>query len=334
MMLREPGTIPPPEFVAFLDELAAERGIAVERDVPLGPLTTLRVGGPAERLTVAQTTDELVAALRLGRDAGTGAGVLGKGSDIVVADAGHAGLVIRNRADGLSIDGTTIVAEAGLAMATLVKRCAAAGLAGIEFGIAIPGTVGGAVWANAGAHGREMKDVVRRLTAWSKHGDEIIELRCVGPDADCGFDYRDSRFKTTGEIVLSAELELTPGDPAAISERVSALQAHRRATQPLADQNAGSVFRNPSGDHAGRLIDEAGLKGFRIGSAEVSTLHANFIVADRGGRAEDVRAVGDHVRSVVADRFDIELDYEIEFVGEWGDPERWATPTRWLAGDV
>lgn len=309
-----------------LDALAREREIVLERDAAVGLLTTLRVGGTAERMTTAQTTDQLVAALRLARDAAVPGGVLGKGSDLVVADRGIRGLVIRNRADAISIDGTTVRAESGAAMAALVKRCTGAGLAGIEFGISIPGSVGGAVWANAGAHGGEMKDVVRRVRVWDRETDRSRELN----GEECAFAYRDSRFKATGEVVLDAELELASGEPHEIGARVVAYQDHRRATQPLKDQNAGSVFRNPPGDHAGRLIDAAGLKGFRVGSAEVSTLHANFIVVDRGGSAADVRAVGDHVRAVVAERFDVQLQYEIEFIGEW--PEGVNPPPSSLVG--
>lgn len=314
--------------LATLDRLAAERGVHLERDVPLAPMTTLRVGGAADRMATPATMDELLAALRLARDAGVRAGVLGKGSDIVVADAGIRGLVIRNRSDGIEIDGTAVRVASGAAMAALVKRCTAAGLAGIEFGISIPGSLGGAVWANAGAHGGEMKDVVAGVDAWRPDSDEQATLT----NQDCGFAYRDSRFKASGEIVLGADLRLRAGVPAEIAARVAEHQAQRRATQPLADQNAGSVFRNPPGDHAGRLVDAAGLKGHRIGSAEVSTLHANFIVVDRDGRAADVRAVGDHVRAVVTERFGVELAYEIEFVGEWGSEAGWATPTNELAG--
>ncbi len=311
----------------LLDQLAAERGIALEDDVALGPLTTLRVGGVADRLAEVRSTDDLVAALELARAAGVPAGVLGKGSDIVVADAGVRGLVIRNRTDAIEVDGPTVRAASGAAMATLVKRCTAAGLAGIEFGISIPGSVGGAVWANAGAHDGEMKDVVVSVDAWTAEAG----VRTLG-NADCAFAYRDSRFKASGEIVLGTLLRLAAGDAADISARVAAHQAQRKATQPLADQNAGSVFRNPPGDHAGRLIDTAGLKGFRIGSAQVSSLHANFIVVDRGGTAADVRLVGDHVRAVVADAHGVELQYEIEFVGDWGSPGRWTTATSRLAG--
>lgn len=307
------------DCLALLDELALERGIALEHDLLIAPYTTLRVGGSADRVAVVTTTDALLAALRLARDAGVSGGVLGKGSDVVVSDRGIRGLVIRNRADGIEVDGTTVRAQAGTPMAALVKRCTTDGLSGLEFGISIPGSVGGAIWANAGAHGGEMKDVVRGVTAWSCERDSVIELINDADHDDCSFAYRDSRFKSAIEVVLSAELEVATADPRGIAERVASFHDHRRATQPLADQNAGSVFRNPPGDHAGRLIDAAGLKSFRIGSASVSALHANFIVVDRGGAAADVRAVGDHVRTVVADRFDVELAYEIEFVGEWPD---------------
>lgn len=309
-----------------LDRLAAERGIDLQTDPPIGPLTTLRVGGVADRMAVVSTVDELVRALELAREAGVPAGVLGKGSDLVVADAGIRGLVIRNRAGAIELDGSRVRAEGGAAMAALVKRCTTAGLAGVEFGISIPGSVGGAVWANAGAHGGEMQDIVRRVRAWSPAESRVVEL----PADACAFAYRESRFKSSGEVVLEADLDLRPDDPDAIAQRVSGHQAQRRATQPLAEQNAGSVFRNPPGDHAGRLIDEAGLKGFRIGTAEVSTLHANFILADRGGRAADVRAVGDHVRAVVAERHGIALQYEIEFVGDW--PADLDPPASKLAG--
>lgn len=301
--------------LAHLDALAAERGIAVERDVPLGPLTTLRVGGPADRLVLARDRDGLLAALRLARDAAVPCFVLGNGSDLVVADAGIRGLVVRNRARSVAITGTRLSADAGAAMAMLVRRTVAAGLSGLEFGISIPGTLGGAVWANAGAHGGEMAELVLRVETWDPGAGEVRQLT---RDA-CGFSYRESRFKHSGEIVLAADLELSVGDSAASARLVAEHQAQRQATQPLADQNAGSVFRNPPGDHAGRLIDAAGLKGHRIGTASVSTLHANFIVTDRVARAADVRALADHVRGIVAERFGVELIPEIEFVGDWGE---------------
>jgi UDP-N-acetylmuramate dehydrogenase len=296
-----------------LDALAAERGIPLTPDTPLAPLTTLRVGGPADRLAEVRDAEALLAALRLARDADVPWFVLGNGSDLVVADAGMRGLVIRNRAKAIAVDGRRVTADSGTPMAMLVKRCTADGLAGLEFGISIPGTLGGAVWANAGAHGGEMRDVVEWVEVWDPATDERARLA----NAECAFAYRESRFKRSREVVLAAALQLQAGDPQRIAATVTDHQAQRVETQPLADQNAGSVFRNPPGDHAGRLIDAAGLKGFRIGSAQVSELHANFIITDRGGSAADVRALGDAVRATVEERFDVRLAYEIEFVGDW-----------------
>jgi UDP-N-acetylmuramate dehydrogenase len=296
-----------------LDVLAAERGIALTHDAAMAPLTTLRVGGPADRLAEPRDADALLAALRLARDADVPWFVLGNGSDLVVADAGMRGLVIRNRAKAIAVDGRRLTADSGTPMAMLVKRCTGEGLTGLEFGISIPGTLGGAVWANAGAHGGEMRQVVEWVDAWDPATGERGRLA----NAECDFAYRESRFKHSREVILAASLQLDDADPARIAATVADHQAQRVASQPLADQNAGSVFRNPPGDHAGRLIDAAGLKGFRIGSAQVSELHANFIVTDRGGSAADVRALGDAVRAAVEERFDVRLAYEIEFVGAW-----------------
>ena len=301
-----------------LDALAAERGVALQVDAPLAPLTTLRVGGPADRLAVPSSVDELVALLGLAAESGIETFMLGKGSDIVVADDGVRGLVIRTRADEVTIDGTRLRADAGASMTALAKRCAREGLAGFDWAISIPGSFGGAIWANAGAHDGEMAAVLRDVDTYDPRDGRRRTLDA----AECAFAYRDSRFKHGPEVVLGGTIELHTGDPAEIAALVDEHQSHRRATQPLADQNAGSVFRNPPGDHAGRLIEAAGLKGHRIGSARVSELHANFIVTDRGGaRAADVRALGDHVRAKVADRFGVELRYEIEFVGAWPPEE-------------
>jgi UDP-N-acetylmuramate dehydrogenase len=307
----------PRSDLARLDALAAARGIELQHDAPLAPLTTLRVGGAADRFAEARTNDELLSLLRVAYESGSPAFVLGNGSDVVVADSGMRGLVVRNRARAVTISDLLLTAEAGSPMAMLVKRCTTDELTGLEFGISIPGTLGGAIWANAGAHDGEMRDVVEWVETWDPVRDEV---RRLGPD-DCAFAYRESRFKHSAEVVLSAALRLRPGETDQIAALVAEHQAQRVATQPLADQNAGSVFRNPPGDHAGRLIDAAGLKGSRVGSAMVSPLHANFIVTDRGGRAADVRALGELVRRTVRAKSGIQLTYEIEFVGDWDAPE-------------
>jgi len=301
-----------------LDRLAAERGIRLVTDAPLAPITTLRVGGPADRLAEPRSADELLAVLGLARDAGVQWLVIGNGSNLVVADRGVRGLVIRNRARSVHLDGSQLEADGGTPLALVVKRTAAAGLTGMEWAIAVPGTVGGAVWANAGAHGGQMADVLDTVAAWDP---ATGALRTVAGEA-CGFAYRESRFKHEPLVVIRARLTLEADDPRAVAERVAAFGAHRAATQPVADQNAGSVFRNPPGDFAGRLIEAAGMKGVRRGTAAVSDRHANFIVTERGARAEDVRRLAEQVRAAVQAASGVALAYEIEFVGEWNGAER------------
>ncbi len=303
--------------LASFDRAAAEQGIVARRDAPLAPMTTLRVGGPADRLVEPRSRAELIAALEAARQSVVPWLVIGNGSNLVVADAGVRGVVIRNRARGVDHDGPRLTADAGAPMALVVKRATAAGLTGLEWGIAVPGTVGGAVWANAGAHGGEIRDRLVLVEAWDPASGEVAHL---AHDA-CRFGYRESRFKHEPAVVISATFELAADDSAAVAGRVAAFQAQRQATQPLADQNAGSVFRNPPGDHAGRLIDAAGLKGVRLGSASVSTRHANFIVTDRAGRAADVRRLAEQVRSAVEEASGVTLELEIEFVGAW-EPDR------------
>ena len=169
------------------------------------------------------------------------------------------------------------------------------------------------MWANAGAHGGEICDRLTWAEAWDPASGDVARIA----RDDCGFGYRESRFKHEPLVVVAAALGLEPDDPAEVAQRVASFQAARQATQPLAEQNAGSVFRNPPGDHAGRLIDEAGLKGRRVGTASVSRRHANFIVTDRGGQASDVRRLAEEVREAVANATGVDLAYEIEFVGAW-----------------
>ncbi|MGH2463099.1 MAG: UDP-N-acetylmuramate dehydrogenase [Candidatus Limnocylindria bacterium] len=300
--------------LARLDQLAKQRGIRLRRDAPMAPITTLRVGGPADRLAEPRTGEELQSILDAARETGVSWLVLGNGSNVVVADRGIRGLVIRNRARAVRIDATTLSADAGAPMALLVKRATAAGLTGLEWGIAVPGTLGGAVWANAGAHGGEIRDRVVEVAVWDPDTGRQSRLT----NAACRFDYRDSRFKHERLVVMDATLDLAPDTSQAVSTRVAAFQAQRAATQPLAEQNAGSVFRNPPGDHAGRLIEAAGLKGAMEGTASVSEQHANFIVTQRAGRATDVLRLADRVRATVLEATGVPLTYEIEFVGDWG----------------
>jgi UDP-N-acetylmuramate dehydrogenase len=198
-------------------------------------------------------------------------------------------------------------------MARAATETQKAGLTGLEFGLAIPGTVGGAVWANAGAHESDVAAIV-------DHADVLLadntETRLAA--ADLGLSYRDSRFKTEpGDVVLAAAFRLETADPPTIAGRLDEIRRWRREHQPLGIPSAGSAFRNPSGNSAGRLIDAAGLKGLRIGGAAISGKHANFIVNDQKGTAADVRAVLERARDEVLKQFGIELVPEIEFLGDW-----------------
>jgi UDP-N-acetylmuramate dehydrogenase len=291
-------------------------GVRTSRDEPLSRFTTMRVGGPADLFAEVHNLFELRAIVRFARAREVPLLLIGRGSDLVISDRGVAGLVVLVRATGVRIDDDRLVAEAGLPMARAATVARDAGLSGLEFGLAIPGTMGGAVWANAGAHG---SDVRGRLVSASVI-DAAGEEHALSAD-DLGLDYRESRLKHAPdgrpEVVTQATLRLEPAEPAAIDARLDDIRAWRRAHQPLGLPSAGSVFRNPPGDSAGRIIDELGLKGRRIGGAVVSERHANFIVNDRGGTAADVRRLAEEVRATVRRERGIELRFEVLFAGDW-----------------
>ncbi|CAN5569807.1 UDP-N-acetylmuramate dehydrogenase [soil metagenome] len=295
-------------------------GIKTSRDEPLARFTTMRVGGPADLFAVAHNLFELRGIVRFARTRGVPIFLLGRGSDLVISDVGIAGLVVQVRAQGERIEGQRLVAEAGLPMAKAATLTRDAGLSGLEFGLAIPGTVGGAVWANAGAHESDVRAVLVSASVIDAEGRE--EER----DAEqLGLSYRGSRLKHAAqgvpEVVTAATFELEPADPALISTRPDDIRHWRQAHQPLGMKSAGSVFRNPEGDSAGRLIDELGLKGRSVGGAQVSLKHANFIVNAGAGTAADVLLLAEEVRATVLRERGIELVFEVQFVGDWGDWE-------------
>lgn len=305
------------DAIATGAEIQRRIGVKTSRDEPLARFTTMRVGGPADLFVVAHNAFELRALVRYARARAVPHLVIGRGSDLVIADAGVRGLLIQVRAEGSRIEGTRYTAEAGVQMARAATETQGAGLTGLEFGLAIPGTVGGAVWANAGAHGADVAGVLESARLLLADGSESVVAA-----ADLGFAYRDSRLKhgapgAPGELVIEATFALATADPALIKGRLDEIRRWRQAHQPIGLPSAGSVFRNPPGDSAGRLVEAAGLKGFRIGGAVVSEKHANFIVNDQKGTATDVRRLAEHVRAEVARRHGVELGFEIEFVGDW-----------------
>lgn len=313
----------PFDAVAVGTDIQRRIGLKTSRDEPLARFTTMRVGGPADLFTTVHNAFELRALIRYARARELPHLVIGRGSDLVISDRGVRGLVIQVRAEGSRVDGDRYTAESGVPMARAATETQRAGLSGLEFGLAIPGTVGGAVWANAGAHESDVAAILESVRLLAADGSEAVL-----PAADLALAYRDTRLKHVepgqpAEIVLEATFRLTAADPDTIKGRLDDIRRWRQSHQPLGLPSAGSVFRNPDGDSAGRLIDAAGLKGTRIGGAVVSEKHANFIVNDQKGTAADVRRLGDHVREVVAERHGVELGYEIAFVGDW---EGWPWP--------
>jgi UDP-N-acetylmuramate dehydrogenase len=286
-------------------------GDRLRRDEPLGPRTTYRVGGPAALLLDAAGADDLRAA----RDAvvATGVAVLvvGKGSNLLVADAGFDGLVVAlgDGFAGVEVDGTSVRAGGAAALPVVARRSVAAGLTGFEWAVGVPGSIGGAVRMNAGGHGAELAEALVSIRAVDLAGGEDG----VVPAARLDLGYRRSNLRPS-TVVVEATLGLAPGDRAAGEATLADIVRWRREHQP-GGPNAGSVFTNPPGDSAGRLIDAAGLKGFRVGSAEVSRKHANFIQADAGGRAADVLAVMAEVQRRVAEHSGVALHAETVVVG-------------------
>ena len=318
--MSDPVAPAPFDALATGSDIQRRIGVKTSRDEPLARFTTMRVGGPADLFAVVHNAFELRALIKFARTRAIPYTILGRGSNLVIADAGIRGLVIQARAEGSRVDGNRYRAEAGVPMARAATETQKAGLTGLEYGLAIPGTVGGAIWANAGAHDNETSRVLESASVLFADGTE----RELSGD-ELGFRYRHSRFKDAeplpaggpSEVVMSAVFNLAPADPAVIKGRLDEIRHWRQAHQPLGIPSAGSVFRNPDGDSAGRLIDELGLKGFRIGGSVVSEKHANFIVNDQRGAAADVRRLAEHVRRQVRERHGIELQLEIEFIGDW-----------------
>ena len=295
-------------------------GIKTSRNEPLERFSTMRVGGPADLFAEVRNLFELRGIVRFARQRDLPLFLIGRGSDLVISDAGIGGLVVLVRALALRTEGEQIRAEAGVQMAKLATTGKNAGLSGLEFGLAIPGSVGGAVWANAGAHGSDTRGVLTSALVAGADGEE----RALGPD-ELGMDYRETQLKHSAagrpDVVLEATFRLQPAGPDTIAERLADIRRWRREHQPIGQKSAGSVFRNPEGDSAGRIIDELGLKEQRVGGAQVSPMHANFIVNTGGASARDVRDLGDLVRETVRRERGIELEYEVEFVGDWPEAE-------------
>ncbi|MBW8827176.1 MAG: UDP-N-acetylmuramate dehydrogenase [Acidobacteria bacterium] len=293
-------------------EVAAQvLGELAQRDVPLGPLTTYRVGGPAALFVEVDGDDALARVAGAVRASGVDVLVVGKGSNLLVADAGFDGLavVLGEAFATIEIDGTTVRAGGSVALPVLARRTAAAGLTGLEWAVGVPGSVGGGVRMNAGGHGSDIAATLRRVRVVDLTTGEDGVVRA----ADLDLGYRRSAVAPT-QLVAWAEFELQPGDADGAAAEIAEIVRWRRENQP-GGQNGCSVFTNPPGASAGRLIDDSGCKGLRRGTAEVSVKHANFFQADAGGSADDLAALIDEVQRRVQAATGVLLVPENRIVG-------------------
>ncbi|MBQ2719331.1 MAG: UDP-N-acetylmuramate dehydrogenase [Clostridia bacterium] len=302
----------PLSLARVLSELSPEE-CEIRFSVPLAPFTSFRIGGPAAALATPRSEAALCRLLSLLDEAGVSRTVLGNGSNVLVPDGGYAGVVILTRGlHDFSISEQTITASAGAPLSALCRAATRRGIAGFSPLVGIPATLGGAIFMNAGAGGATVGERVLTVRAVPAGGGDPLVLT----QGECLFGYRTSVFARRGLVILGAELTGDAADASALIEEERRVTLHRRATQPLCEPSAGSVFRRPPGDYAGRLIEAAGLKGRTVGGAQVSHLHAGFIVNTGGATAGDVKELVRIVTETVRERFGVTLEREIEYLGE------------------
>jgi UDP-N-acetylenolpyruvoylglucosamine reductase len=286
--------------------------VKIEEGVELSRFTTLGTGGPARAFARPESLEELEQALAFARERGLQVATIGLGSNLLVADEGFDGLVLK-LAGGLAqaeVDGDLLIAGGGASNAVCLHRARAAGLGGFEFACAIPGTTGGGVWMNAGAYGGEWAGILERALVVDGDGPEWRTPK------ELGLSYRSSDLRR-GEVVARVEFRLTARPPGEIKALVADLQAQRKAAQPTKKRTYGSVFKNPGHEiTAGRMLDACGLKGHKIGGAQISPRHANFIENAGEARSSDAIALMAEARRRAKEQFGVELEHEVEFLGE------------------
>lgn len=300
-----------------VEEMRRIFGEAVRENVLLAPYTSARIGGAADALLTVKSLEELGRAVGFLWEKGLPFFLLGGGSNILVSDRGVREVVILNKAKDLRFqesESPQVWAESGAGFGQLAHRAAARGLSGMEWAATVPGTVGGAVYGNAGAFGGDVAHSLVSAEVLTQAGRETWAVEQMG------YGYRTSRLKRMEEkaVVLAARFSLHSATKEAVSAKIAQLSARRKETQPPG-ASMGSMFKNPEGDYAGRLIEAAGLKGRRIGSAEISPVHGNFFLNHDNTRAGDVRALIRLARETVEEKTGVRLELEIELIGEWDD---------------
>lgn len=305
-----------------LDVLLARFGEKVKENVSLAPYTSARIGGPADALIIASSSDELTEIVFTLWEQRLSFFMLGGGSNVLISDKGVRGVTVLNRAKAVRFEKGSqpkVWAEAGVVFSNLANRCASKGLSGLEWAATVPGTIGGAVYGNAGAFGGDVSGNLIQAEILTEAG------RAQWPLEKMEYGYRASVLKrddpSTGSgrvkaVVLSAELSLKVATKEEVTVKIGQFSERRKSAQPPG-ASMGSMFKNPTGDYAGRLIEAAGLKGARIGNAEISPLHGNFFVNHGQTKASDIRALIELAQKTVADKFGVKLELEVELIGEW-----------------
>jgi UDP-N-acetylmuramate dehydrogenase len=288
--------------------------ILIRENVPLAPLISFKVGGPARYFVEPSTPEEFSEALGWARQKGLEIFILGKGTNLVFSDLGFSGLIIYTGKSyhGIAWDGNRVRAQSGSLLHTVVTQSVGQGMAGIQHLAGIPGTMGGGTYINAGAFGQELKEVIVRVKSATMDG-ALVERN----NAECGFAYRHSNFFNLNEIILETTLELIPGDRESLQAEMRETLRKRKDKQPLHLPNAGSMFKRPPGQFAGVLIEQAGLKGFRMGGAMISEKHANFTVNAGGATAQDIHDLSSEVIRLVKEKSGTTLEREVIFIGEF-----------------
>lgn len=283
-------------------------------DEPMRKHTTFRIGGNADTFVRPESKEQIAEILRLCRKQDVPYFILGNGSNLLVGDRGFRGVVINimDNMNDIKVDGGIIKAQAGAMLIKVSRAARDNSLTGLEFASGIPGTIGGAIYMNAGAYGGEMKDVVTQVTAMDAEG----EIYTFGTD-ELEFSYRHSVIQQRDLIVLDVTMKLAAGDQKIIDDRMSELAVARRTKQPLEYPSAGSTFKRPEGYFAGKLIMDAGLRGYRVGDAQVSEKHCGFVVNRGNATADDVIKLIDDVKAKVSEKYDVVLEPEVRMIGEF-----------------
>ena len=283
-------------------------------DEPMKQHTTFKIGGPADYFLVPETGEEVGEIIKICRKTDTPYFILGNGSNLLVGDGGYRGAVIQvyRNMSAVTVEGTTITAQAGALLSAVAAAAKNASLTGFEFAGGIPGTVGGAAVMNAGAYGGEMKDVLVEVTVMDAEG-KIFAI----PAEKLELGYRTSVIKKAGYIVLEAKIRLKKGDQEAIRERMKELTIQRTTKQPLEYPSAGSTFKRPEGYFAGKLVMDSGLRGYQVGGARISEKHCGFVINAGDATAKDVRTLMDNVRDIVYEKYGVTLEPEVKFLGEF-----------------